>query len=739
MRELRRQIESTQGFELYFEWGSARGKDFQALAQVVYLIKFGQQSKNTEPTTTRLEKFLGEQVADAGLKTLKETASDVMAIYCRIARNKQLGAPIRKNLMPLEFVMVCFLICVHRKRLTDTQLSDAMSRMRATFARGDRKTNTKNFKTLMTFVLKEVPKLIPNLRHGPDNEITAVDKSTEDREQCLNNMGMQQQGSTSNIAVPAKARRAKRKVGESDSEDDIVPTKKKVRQKVEATRTPPQDDSSSTAAKTPKAEAPRSRLPPSSRAGTAKTTVKSASTRKASSTAAALAEKRKLESQVARPSVRPATSARTASGSLSASTSAVAGRKSSASTSAIAHEGQHLPAPVPLPTRTHTVNSSMHSITSGPVASTSALYIQPASVTHQEVSSTPRRPPPASPTDRPPSSAARTGAGSASTGGPPPSTNGGAVSDRLAPLRHAKAAAAQHGLGQVQGRSEGMAVGSSRGGRVASASLAQPGGTANPGHARRASPPNFTRQPQPQSRVQRALAGPVEAEVGWMEGLGSLLDLVSQQSGAVTGGMPMQAPVEHMQHMQELPPRALPPMAASGGVPMMGVLPGLGHAVQCPAGLQDQLQKLRISIPPGVAAGPSSAGPRGSAPRNAGSALATPTPSPNTPQYVTNMGSSGAGGRFDEPATRDPRKAKRQREQEAEAAQEKTQERLARVQLQWQAQQQQQQPHTLQQQQRGQMQRRQQQLQPPDQQQHPVLHQPPTPSPSLSPHERMHS
>ncbi|KAF8197072.1 hypothetical protein BJ912DRAFT_954694 [Pholiota molesta] len=68
-----------------------------------------------------------------------------MDIFCRISGSRELGRPIRKDLTPLEF------------KLSDLQLSEAMGRMRREFKRAcpDRKSNTKNFKFILSFVQKE--------------------------------------------------------------------------------------------------------------------------------------------------------------------------------------------------------------------------------------------------------------------------------------------------------------------------------------------------------------------------------------------------------------------------------------------------------------------------------------------------------------------------------------------------------------------------------------------------------
>lgn len=162
MRGLRRQLGSTEGFKLYLDWGAARGKDFQALAQIVYLIAHGHEAGKAEPTPARIEVFLAAPLRDpAALHTLDEAASEALKVYCRILQHAELGAVMRARLHPLEFVMAAYLIARHGERLCDTQLADAMGRMRdahaglAAAGKGSRSA-TRIFKTLLAFVLKEV-------------------------------------------------------------------------------------------------------------------------------------------------------------------------------------------------------------------------------------------------------------------------------------------------------------------------------------------------------------------------------------------------------------------------------------------------------------------------------------------------------------------------------------------------------------------------------------------------------
>jgi hypothetical protein len=171
VREIRNRINTTKGFEGYLDWGKARGKDFQALAQFVYLVVHGAMTRKAEPTTSRLETFLNS--SDGKPSAFREVTFNTMDIFCRIAQTPVVGEPLTVELSPLEFVMASYLIYLQRTKLTDAQLSDAISRMRKNAKRGcsqDLKFNTANFKHILGF-LQEVPKLISlgKLMDGIDN------------------------------------------------------------------------------------------------------------------------------------------------------------------------------------------------------------------------------------------------------------------------------------------------------------------------------------------------------------------------------------------------------------------------------------------------------------------------------------------------------------------------------------------------------------------------------------------
>jgi hypothetical protein len=245
VRSLRNRIYTTTGFEKYLEWGKARGKDFQALAQIVYLIVHGQQSHKAEPQTSRLETFLAQYADDT--TALQETAYNTMDIFCRIVSDRELGRPLHHKLSPLEMVMSGYLISLYRKKLSDTQLSDAIERMRNDIktSASEPRFTTQNFKRLLDFV-KAVPKLFPTLKRGPMGEMPASQvpytrMAAPARSVKEGSVGFESSTSSSfdTISKPVKtaAKRkrpvASKKDDDADSESDFSAPAKKVPRKSE--------------------------------------------------------------------------------------------------------------------------------------------------------------------------------------------------------------------------------------------------------------------------------------------------------------------------------------------------------------------------------------------------------------------------------------------------------------------------------------------------------------------------
>jgi hypothetical protein len=182
VRDLRNRMNTTEGFEGYLDWGKARGKDFQAIANIVYLIVHGTSPKKAFPSALRIETFLSS--TDEQPSGVRRAVINTMDIFCRIASTPDIGDPLTTNVSPLEFVMAAFLIYQGRKLLTDRQLSDAISRMREHGKRrtGDLKLSQPNFKIFWDFILKTLPKLVSQLVAPERNEKPAASTPYKRRE-----------------------------------------------------------------------------------------------------------------------------------------------------------------------------------------------------------------------------------------------------------------------------------------------------------------------------------------------------------------------------------------------------------------------------------------------------------------------------------------------------------------------------------------------------------------------------
>jgi len=222
VRELRNRMNTTEGFEGYLDWGLARGKDFQSLAQFVYLAVNGTSPKKAYPSTLRIETFLNS--TDGKPSTAKSGIINTMDVYCRIARTPSINKPLTKNLSPLEFVMAAFLISQHRTSLTDHQLSDAVCKMREHAQRRteDMKFSQPNFKVFSDFVLRNIPKLVNQLAPPKDNEKPAAYTPYKRRESAADRFkyNVNLDAETGRATPPITKASGKRKRTEDDDNDD---------------------------------------------------------------------------------------------------------------------------------------------------------------------------------------------------------------------------------------------------------------------------------------------------------------------------------------------------------------------------------------------------------------------------------------------------------------------------------------------------------------------------------------
>ncbi|KAI6001912.1 hypothetical protein EDD15DRAFT_2472675 [Pisolithus albus] len=156
IRDIQSHILGEDGLEGYLDWGHARGRDFQCLATVGYLIE--NSSKPTIPTSKALEKWLHR--TDPVRPTLIADLQETFRIFVILARDKRysrsLNSPARVS--PIEFVMIGMLIYKKRASLSLTQLSSAIEKMRKDVRASEKdiRANSRVMKLMMDFINKRL-------------------------------------------------------------------------------------------------------------------------------------------------------------------------------------------------------------------------------------------------------------------------------------------------------------------------------------------------------------------------------------------------------------------------------------------------------------------------------------------------------------------------------------------------------------------------------------------------------
>lgn len=128
IREIQSQVLGEDGFQGYLDWGHARGRDFQCVASIGYLIE--NHPKPTVPSAPTLEKWLLK--SDPVSPKLREDLLDTFRVFLVLARDQKYSRSLNKptRVSPIEFVMIGVLIYLFRDRLSLTQLSSAIEKMR---------------------------------------------------------------------------------------------------------------------------------------------------------------------------------------------------------------------------------------------------------------------------------------------------------------------------------------------------------------------------------------------------------------------------------------------------------------------------------------------------------------------------------------------------------------------------------------------------------------------------------
>ncbi|KAL0573593.1 hypothetical protein V5O48_008370 [Marasmius crinis-equi] len=183
IRELARVV--SRIFAESLSWGKMRGRDFQSVASVVFLIESTISRKPKapfEPTTSKVEGWLNDNVdAKAVPQEVADQARRVFAVLCMLVTDmegRRWDSPFRTTpkFGAIELVMVAYMIFVHGNEMTMKQLSAAVAGLRL-YARGkfdDLRVNSATYKDLV--------KVIRNQKQM----MAMVESAEPDRDPALN-------------------------------------------------------------------------------------------------------------------------------------------------------------------------------------------------------------------------------------------------------------------------------------------------------------------------------------------------------------------------------------------------------------------------------------------------------------------------------------------------------------------------------------------------------------------------
>lgn len=177
IREIQSQVLGEDGFQGYLDWGHARGRDFQCVASIGYLIE--NHPKPTVPSAPTLEKWLLK--SDPVSPKLREDLLDTFRVFLVLARDQKYSRSLNRptRVSPIEFVMIGVLIYLFRDRLSLTQLSSAIEKMRKD-VRDDHKdirANSRITKHMLSFMSKRLK--ISELKTDGEGDKPAAGKPTK--------------------------------------------------------------------------------------------------------------------------------------------------------------------------------------------------------------------------------------------------------------------------------------------------------------------------------------------------------------------------------------------------------------------------------------------------------------------------------------------------------------------------------------------------------------------------------
>ncbi|KAI5123010.1 hypothetical protein M0805_007632 [Coniferiporia weirii] len=155
----------------FLEWSSTRGRDFQSVASIIFLME---KPKASYPSSVVLEKYLKRTTPPS--KPFRERVVDTFAVFRQLVMMKKFASVFQKpaRVSPIEFIMSVLLVDEHMHSLTLTQLADAVRKMRDDVRSKytDIRANTKVAKTMHTFIMQ---RSVTNLKKDPSEKLALAE------------------------------------------------------------------------------------------------------------------------------------------------------------------------------------------------------------------------------------------------------------------------------------------------------------------------------------------------------------------------------------------------------------------------------------------------------------------------------------------------------------------------------------------------------------------------------------
>lgn len=117
-------------FAAFSEWGGNRGRDFLALAQIVFAVDAGKlPSTQALPEPDKLTQFLEGKVG-GDINKLRDGVKHSFNIFARLLSHPIHGRSLsEKEISPVEFVVGVYAISALKEKLTDSDLADALKKI----------------------------------------------------------------------------------------------------------------------------------------------------------------------------------------------------------------------------------------------------------------------------------------------------------------------------------------------------------------------------------------------------------------------------------------------------------------------------------------------------------------------------------------------------------------------------------------------------------------------------------